>query len=253
MNQVATLGAPEHVRPPYDTSAQHPAAVASARSTLTNNSTTSSAAPSASPAASAGAEQSVNSKQQVPPRPAIKPANPNFSSGPCAKPPGWAIENLDTQWLGRSHRAKGPKQHLQSAIERCKNLMELPADWRLGIVPGSDTGAFEMAIWSLLGQRPVHALVWESFSSDWASDLAELGLDDLSVTKSDYGLLPDLSAVNSTDDLVFVANGTTSGVRVPNFDFIDKDREGLALCDACLLYTSPSPRDATLSRMPSSA
>jgi len=166
------------------------------------------------------------------PKPAKKPANPNFSSGPCAKPPGWSVENLDPQWLGRSHRAKGPKQQLQSAITRCKNLMELPEDWRLGIVPGSDTGAFEMAIWSLLGQRPVNALVWESFSSDWASDLAELGLENLTVTKAGYGKLPDLSTVNSTDDVVFVANGTTSGVRVPDFDFIAADREGLALCDA---------------------
>jgi len=231
VNQVADLGAPEHVRPQYDTSAQHRAVFTTAASSTADPSTNSAASRSG-PASSAGSKQSVDSTQKKPSRPAHKPHNPNFSSGPCAKPPGWSVENLQTQWLGRSHRAKGPKQQLQSAITRCKKLMELPDDWRLGIVPGSDTGAFEMAIWSLLGQRPVNALVWESFSSDWASDLAELGLDDLTVSKADYGTLPDLSAVNSTDDLVFVANGTTSGVRVPNFDFIDADRKGLVLCDA---------------------
>ena len=249
MNQATTLGAREHVRPRYDTSAQHSAVVATAssvaaaspilttKSGLATNSTSSptanSVASSSKPAATtADKNQNASDTQTAPPKPAYKPANPNFSSGPCAKHPGWSLDNLDTRWLGRSHRAKGPKQQLQSAITRCKNLMELPEDWRLGIVPGSDTGAFEMAIWSLLGQRPVNALVWESFSSDWASDLAELGLDNLIVTKADYGSLPDLSAVNSTDDLVFVANGTTSGVRVPDFNFIDVNREGLALCDA---------------------
>ena len=164
--------------------------------------------------------------------PADKPGRPHFSSGPCAKPPGWSVDQLDTQWLGRSHRAAGAKADIKRAIERCRRLMDLPDDWLLAIVPGSDTGAFEMAMWSLLGSRPVDALVWESFSADWASDLTLLNLPDLHVHKSDYGHLPQLDAVNPAHDLVFVANGTTSGVKLPDFDFIDAEREGLVLCDA---------------------
>jgi len=164
--------------------------------------------------------------------PKIKPGNPHFSSGPCAKPPGWSLAQLDTQWLGRSHRAAGAKADIKRAIDRCRQLMELPDDWILGIVPGSDTGAFEMAMWSLLGSRPVDALVWESFSADWASDLKLLDLPDLHIHQSDYGHLPQLDAINPANDLVLVANGTTSGVKLPNFDFIDAERQGLVLCDA---------------------
>lgn len=164
--------------------------------------------------------------------PTTKPEKPHFSSGPCAKPPGWSVEQLDTQWLGRSHRAAGAKADIKRAIDRCRQLMDLPDDWLLGIVPGSDTGAFEMAMWSLLGNRPVDALVWESFSADWASDLKVLDLPELHIHQSDYGQLPQLEAVNPAHDLVFVANGTTSGVKLPNFDFIDAERQGLVLCDA---------------------
>lgn len=164
--------------------------------------------------------------------PGAKPANPNFSSGPCAKPPGWSLTGIDTRWLGRSHRASGPKADIQRIIQRCRQLMQLPQDWLLGIVPGSDTGAFEMAMWSLLGSRPVDAFVWESFSSDWATDLKLLALPDLNIHQAGYGELPDLSKADPTRDTVFVANGTTSGVRVPNFSFIDDKREALVLCDA---------------------
>ena len=165
-------------------------------------------------------------------KPKTKPANPRFSSGPCAKHPGWQLDKLDTTNLGRSHRAKIPKARLSSAIERSRQLMQLPEDWVLGIVPGSDTGAFEMAMWSLLGTRAVDVLAWESFSSDWANDLQMLGIENLNVIDAPYGELPDLKQVGSDHDLVFVANGTTSGVRVPDFSFIDENRKGLALCDA---------------------
>ncbi len=175
-------------------------------------------------------KQHTISPNQTPP--AKKPANPNFSSGPCAKPPGWSLASIDTQWLGRSHRASGPKADIQNAIKRCRALMQLPDDWVLGIVPGSDTGAFEMAMWSLLGIRAVDACVWESFSSDWAADLKLLDLPALNVHKADYGELPDLTAVNADNDLVLVANGTTSGVRVPDLNFIPSKRQGLVLCDA---------------------
>lgn len=164
--------------------------------------------------------------------PALKPADPRFSSGPCRKHPGWNLSALDTQHLGRSHRASTAKARLQSAIERCRELMQLPPDWKLGIVPGSDTGAFEMAIWSLLGSRSVTALVWESFSSDWANDLSQLGIEPLEVRQADYGELPDLNAISSDNDIVFVYNGTTSGVCLPNLDFIESSRQGLVLCDA---------------------
>jgi len=174
----------------------------------------------------------ASSKTKSSTKPSLKPTNPNFSSGPCAKHPGWNLQNLDTTSLGRSHRASGPKQRLSLAIDRCRRLMELPDDWRLGIVPGSDTGAFEMALWSLLGTRPVEALVWESFSSDWAKDLQALGIDALNVRQAPYGELPDLADIDPAHDVVFVANGTTSGVRVPDFNFISTQREGLSLCDA---------------------
>lgn len=167
-----------------------------------------------------------------PEKPRERPRDPRFSSGPCKKYPGWELAHLNTEYLGRSHRAKNPKQRLSSAIERSHKLLNLPDDWRLGIVPASDTGAFEMAMWSMLGERSVDALVWDSFSSDWANDLGMLDLPQLNVYKADYGDLPDLSQTQSGHDIVFVYNGTTSGVRVPDLNWITQDRSGLVLCDA---------------------
>jgi phosphoserine aminotransferase len=138
---------------------------------------------------------------------------------------------LNTEFLGRSHRAKLPKQRLKDAIDISHRLLGLPADWKLGIVPGSDTGAFEIAMWSLLGSRPVDVLVWESFSSDWARDLQALGIDDLNLLQAEYGELPDLGQVDSGHDVVMVYNGTTSGVCLPDLDWLDPRREGLVLCD----------------------
>ena len=168
----------------------------------------------------------------LPVRPRVRPADPRFSSGPCKKYPGWDLSHLNTEFLGRSHRAKLPKQRLKSAIDRSQELLGLPEDWRLGIVSGSDTGAFEIAMWSLLGSRPVDVLVWESFSSDWCKDLQALGIDGLNVIEAPYGELPELSRVQPLNDLVMVYNGTTSGVCLPNLDWLDGDREGLVLCDA---------------------
>jgi phosphoserine aminotransferase len=168
----------------------------------------------------------------LPVRPRAKPADARFSSGPCKKYPGWDITHLNTEFLGRSHRAKLPKQRLKDAIDRSHRLLGLPADWKLGIVPGSDTGAFEIAMWSLLGSRAVDVLVWESFSSDWAKDLQALGIEPLNIHQAEYGELPDLSRVNALSDMVMVYNGTTSGVCLPDLDWLDPDREGLVLCDA---------------------
>ena len=168
----------------------------------------------------------------LPVRPHALPADARFSSGPCKKFPGWDLSHLNTEFLGRSHRAKLPKQRLKDAIDRSHRLLGLPDDWKLGIVPGSDTGAFEIALWSLIGSRPVDALVWESFSSDWARDLQALGIENLNVIEADYGELPDLDKVESDHDLVTVYNGTTSGVCLPSLDWLDADREGLVLCDA---------------------
>lgn len=167
-------------------------------------------------------------------KPGIRPANPRFSSGPCAKRPGWSLAALEGAMLGRSHRAKDPKARLAEAIDRSKAILGMPADWRLGIVPASDTGAVEMAMWSMLGARGVDVLAWESFSKDWATDaLKQLKLRDARVIEAPYGRLPDLSQVDAaTRDVVFVWNGTTSGVRLPNADFIPVQREGLAICDA---------------------
>ena len=168
-------------------------------------------------------------------KPESKPNDPRFSSGPCKKHPGWSGQNLvnaAAPLLGRSHRAKIPKQRLTDAIERSKSLLGLPADWLVGIVPGSDTGAFEIAMWNLLGKRPIDALVWESFSSDWAADLAQLGLENLTVYEAPYGELPDLTATRPDHDIVCVLNGTTSGVMLPDMDFVAQEREGLVLCDA---------------------
>lgn len=165
--------------------------------------------------------------------PEIRPANPQFSSGPCAKRPGWTIEALAGALTGRSHRAAQPKARLAEVIERSRAILGMPADWRLGIVPASDTGAVEMALWSLLGARGVDVLAWESFSKDWATDvLKQLKLQDARVIDAPYGRLPDLRAVDRTRDVVFVWNGTTSGVRLPDGDWIAPDREGLAICDA---------------------
>lgn len=165
--------------------------------------------------------------------PAAKPANPNFSSGPCAKRPGWTLEGLSDAPLGRSHRAKVGKAKLKLAIDLTREILEIPAGYRIGIVPASDTGAVEMALWSLLGARPVDLLAWESFGEGWVTDVVkQLKLKDARVLKAPYGALPDLAEVNFDHDVVFTWNGTTSGVRVPNADFIPADRTGLTICDA---------------------
>ena len=166
-------------------------------------------------------------------RPAKRPGNPCFSSGPCAKRRGWSLNGLSEAALGRSHRAKAGKAKLAAVIERSKALLGLPADYRLGIVPASDTGAVEMAMWSLLGPRGVDVLAWESFGKGWATDAAkQLKLADLRVMEADYGELPDLGQVDSGRDVVFTWNGTTSGVKLPDGDWIADDRQGLTICDA---------------------
>jgi len=176
---------------------------------------------------------SLSATALSPERPAVRPANPNFSSGPCAKRPGWSLAALEDAFLGRSHRAKGGKAKLLEVIERSRTLLGMPADWRLGVVPASDTGAVEMALWSLLGPRGVDLLAWESFGQGWATDVVkQLKLADARVLAADYGALPDLTQVDPARDLVFTWNGTTSGVRVPDADWIPADREGLAICDA---------------------
>ncbi len=165
--------------------------------------------------------------------PAVKPANPNFSSGPCAKRPGWTVEALAGALTGRSHRAKVAKARIQEAIDLTRELLEVPADYRIGIVPASDTGAVEMFLWSALGARGVDMLAWESFGAGWVTDVQkQLKLDDVRVIEAPYGELPDLTQVDFTRDVVFTWNGTTSGVRVPNADWIPADREGLTICDA---------------------
>ena len=167
------------------------------------------------------------------PKPDLRPANPNFSSGPCAKRPGWSLEALDRAPLGRSHRAKVGKTKLQHAIELTREVLQVPADWRIGIVPASDTGAVEMALWSLLGPRGVDVVAWESFGSGWVTDVVkQLKLPDVRKFEADYGALPDLAQIDFDRDVVFTWNGTTSGVRVPNADFIPADRQGLTICDA---------------------
>ena len=165
--------------------------------------------------------------------PAVRPRVPHFSSGPCAKRPGWTPENLANAVLGRSHRSKAGKAKLKRAIDLTREVLGVPADYRIGIVPASDTGAVEMALWSLLGSRPVTMLVWESFGEGWLSDVAkELKLKDTTVLRAPYGELPNLAAVDPHSDIVFTWNGTTSGVRVPNADWIAADRTGLTICDA---------------------
>ena len=166
-------------------------------------------------------------------KPALRPATPYFSSGPCAKRPGWSLENLQDAKVGRSHRAGDVKSRLKLAIDRTREVLEVPEDFLIGIVPASDTGAVEMAMWSMLGARPVQVAAWESFSKDWVKDVVEqLKLPDAEALTAPFGQLPDLSKVRPDADLVFAWNGTTSGVRVPNADFIAKDREGIVICDA---------------------
>jgi phosphoserine aminotransferase len=170
---------------------------------------------------------------QVTTKPDVRPASPLFSSGPCAKRPGWSLDALADASIGRSHRAKGPKAKLQRVIEDSREILGIPEDFRIGIVPASDTGAFEMAMWSVLGARPVDILAWESFGQGWATDVVkQLKLDDVRALDADYGELPDLATVDFTRDVVFTWNGTTSGVRVPDGDWIPDDRAGLTLCDA---------------------
>ena len=166
-------------------------------------------------------------------KPAMRPARPEFSSGPCAKRPGWTPQNLQNAVLGRSHRSKLGKARLKEAIDRTREVLEVPDDFLIGIVPASDTGAIEMALWSLLGPQPVTMLAWESFGEGWVSDVAkELKLKNVTVLRAGYGELPDLSTVDPASDIVFTWNGTTSGVRVANADWIAADRTGLSICDA---------------------
>jgi len=165
--------------------------------------------------------------------PGVRPLIPHFSSGPCAKRPGWSLQGLTDALLGRSHRSKVGKAKLKRAIDLTREILEMPADYRLGIVPASDTGAVEMALWSLLGARPVTVLAWESFGEGWVTDIVkQLKLKDVSVITADYGDLPNLAAVDPGSDIVFTWNGTTSGVRVPDADWIAADRQGLTICDA---------------------
>ncbi len=166
-------------------------------------------------------------------RPAIRPANPCFSSGPCAKRPGWSPETLRTALTGRSHRSKPGKARLEDALARTRAVLRVPDGHRIAIVPASDTGAVEMALWSLLGARGVDVLVWESFGEGWQTDIVkQLKLPDVRILHADYGELPDLRQVDTDRDVVFTWNGTTSGVRVPNGDWIKPDRQGLTICDA---------------------
>jgi phosphoserine aminotransferase len=169
----------------------------------------------------------------IAPKPDVRPTNTNFSSGPCAKRPGFTLDALSGAMLGRSHRAKEPKARLAEVIERSRAILGMPADWRLGIVPASDTGAVEMALWSMLGERPVDILAFESFGEGWATDVVkQLRLADVRVLSAPYGRLPDLAVVEFDHDVVFTWNGTTSGVRVPNGEWIPADRAGLTICDA---------------------
>ncbi|MFA6584798.1 MAG: phosphoserine transaminase [Elusimicrobiaceae bacterium] len=166
-------------------------------------------------------------------KPSLKPKCPNFSSGPCAKRPGWTVDALKNALVGRSHRSKEGKARLQECSDRMKNVLGLPADYRIGIVAGSDTGAVELALWTLLGPKPVDVFGWEAFSKGWISDLVkQLKLPKVNEYKADYGKIPNLALANPKNDLVFTFNGTTSGVKVPNLEWISNDREGLAICDA---------------------
>ena len=166
-------------------------------------------------------------------KPAKRPVNTHFSSGPCAKRPGWSLKNLENAFLGRSHRAKDGKARLKLAIDKTRALLALPPDYRCAIVPASDTGAFEMAMWGMLGARGIDALTWESFGEGWVSDISkQLKLSDVRVLRAEYGRLPDLAQVDFGRDVLFTWNGTTSGVRVPNGDWIASHRSGLTFADA---------------------
>jgi phosphoserine aminotransferase len=165
--------------------------------------------------------------------PSVRPVVPHFSSGPCAKRPGWSVQNLSGAFVGRSHRSKPGKAKLKRAIDLTRDVLQVPANYRIGIVPASDTGAIEMALWSLLGTQPVTMLAWESFGEGWVTDVAkELKLKNLTVLRAPYGELPDLQSIDPASDIVFTWNGTTSGARVPNADWIAAERTGLAICDA---------------------
>ena len=169
----------------------------------------------------------------LPAKPVLRPARPEFSSGPCAKRPGWTAANLEGAAVGRSHRSKIGKSRLKEAIDQTRAVLEVPHDFLIGIVPASDTGAVEMALWSMLGPKPVQLLAWESFSKDWVTDVVkQLKLPDAEALNAPYGALPDLTKVRPDADLVFAWNGSTSGVRVPNADFISAEREGVVICDA---------------------
>jgi len=166
-------------------------------------------------------------------KPTHKPSRPFFSSGPCSKRPGWSLANLENALVGRSHRAKNSKARIQEVIDRSKTILEIPDDYVCGIVPASDTGAVEMALWSLLGARGVDMLAWESFGAGWITDvIKQLDLEDVNTFTADYGKLPDFTKVDFSNDVVFTWNGTTSGVKVPNGDWISRDRKGLTICDA---------------------
>ena len=166
-------------------------------------------------------------------KPVTRPENPRFSSGPCTKRPGWSLQKLENASLGRSHRAKEGKAKLKLAIDLTREVLQVPDDYVIGIVPASDTGAYEMAMWSLLGERGVDMLAWESFGEGWVTDaVKQLKLENTRLLRADYGHLPDLREINFDNDVCFTWNGTTSGVRVPNADFIPDDRAGLTLCDA---------------------
>jgi phosphoserine aminotransferase len=166
-------------------------------------------------------------------KPTLRPSNPCFSSGPCAKRPGWSLAALEGALVGRSHRSKEGKARIQEVLDRSRALLGVPADYRIGIVPASDTGAVEMALWSLLGPRGVDAFAWESFGQGWVTDIVkQLKLSDVRVFTADYGSLPDLSVVDGDRDVVFTWNGTTSGVKVPDDSWIPVEREGLFICDA---------------------
>ncbi|QIK40962.1 phosphoserine transaminase [Pontivivens nitratireducens] len=169
-----------------------------------------------------------------PTQPQVKPARPEFSSGPCPKRPGWSAAAVEERaFLGRSHRAAGPKAQIKAVIDKTAELLNVPSDYVVGIVPASDTGAYEMAMWSMLGERPVDMLVWESFGKGWATDATkQLKLDDCRVIEAAYGELPDLNDVRKDADICFTQNGTTSGARIPNFDWIASDRKGLTFVDA---------------------
>ena len=176
-------------------------------------------------------------------KPTLKPANPNFSSGPCTKRPGYSVENLDVTTLGRSHRSAIGKSALSRVCSETAEILGLPEGYRVGVVPASDTGAVEMIMWSVLGARPVDVCAWESFGSGWLTDITkQLKLDNVTTHVADYGVLPDLNKTNPDHDIVFTWNGTTSGVKVPNADWISDERSGLTICDATsAVFAMPLP------------